>query len=74
MSSEPVGKREDEIRPRRSFSGFSGVVPTQMTTAPAREPKRKCTLECDKKEVVVMLVWPLIVAYFKMRAVRRGLA
>ena len=39
---------EDGQRPRRSFSGFSGVVPTLMTTAPAREPirdkRRKCSV------------------------------
>ena len=31
---------ENEQRPRSSFSGFSGVVPTQIT-APAREPRER---------------------------------
>ena len=36
--AEESEAEEDEQRPRSSFSGFSGVVPTQ-TTAPAREPR-----------------------------------
>jgi hypothetical protein len=36
---EECEEDEDE-RPRSSFSGFSGVVPTQ-TTAPARAPKER---------------------------------
>ena len=36
--SEENEVEENEQRPRSSFSGFSGVVPTQ-TTAPAREPR-----------------------------------
>ena len=31
---------ENEQRPRSSISGFSGVVPTQIT-APAREPRER---------------------------------
>ena len=33
-------EEENEQRSRSSFSGFSGVVPTQIT-APAREPRER---------------------------------
>ena len=37
---EKSDEEENEQRPRSSFSGFSGVVPTQIT-APAREPREE---------------------------------